>query len=167
MKKIRDFFYNFSDIFVTFLVLALASGIIFWKVHTVMGYSVPEEPKVNPGTETKIDIDFSGVDLNPETEQEPEQEQEQDPEPENPPAPGEDFRTAKEIQVEIPKGASRKKAGTLVAQKLGLSDADSADFVAQFIRITESKGYSIKYGNYTVPAGSSIEEIIKVLSRHK
>ena len=62
MKKIKDFIYNFSDIFTAILVLALAGGIIVWRVQVIMGYS---EMMAAEKKETQIDIDFADVDLDP------------------------------------------------------------------------------------------------------
>ena len=178
MKKIRDFFYSVSDIFVILVVLALAAGIIFWRVHDVMGYS--EYAASKSGPETKIDIDFTDVDLNPEKdpsqetpelppetdpEQKPDDNPEQDPQPEDDPEKEKKFKTSKEISLEIPRGTSSKKSGTLIAEKLGLSAEEKEVFVKEFLRIKDALGRTVMAGKYTIPAGSTIEDIVKIVAR--
>lgn len=38
MKHIRDFLYNWNDIFLAFLIIVLAGGLIFWRVGIIMEY---------------------------------------------------------------------------------------------------------------------------------
>ena len=166
MKKIRDFIYNFSDIFTAVLVLALAAGIIFWRVQVIMGYSklVAEE---KPATE--IDIDFSDVDLTPidkpdYTEGEPAEDEE--PEPEAPLVIDENFKSAKQVAVAIPAGASYSEAIRYVASAYGFSDDDYFTFYNLLWNKGISMGadYRIQIGTFTIPAGSTLEQIIKIIS---
>ena len=38
MKHLRDFLYNWNDIFLAFLIIVLAGGLIFWRVGIIMKY---------------------------------------------------------------------------------------------------------------------------------
>lgn len=38
MKRIRDFLYNWNDIFLAFLIIVLAGALIFWRVSIIMDY---------------------------------------------------------------------------------------------------------------------------------
>ncbi|MBO4235660.1 MAG: hypothetical protein J5928_04380 [Firmicutes bacterium] len=38
MKYIKDFFYNLSDLFIIILILAIAGGLIYWRVGIIMDY---------------------------------------------------------------------------------------------------------------------------------
>ena len=38
MKYIKDFFYNLSDLFIILLILAIAGGLIYWRVNIIMDY---------------------------------------------------------------------------------------------------------------------------------
>lgn len=38
MKSIKDFLYNFNDIIVVILILAVAGGLIYWRVGEIMKY---------------------------------------------------------------------------------------------------------------------------------
>ncbi len=168
MKKVRDFFYSSSDIFVTLMVLALAAGIIFWRVQNVMAYSEHAEPVSGP--ETKIDIDFSGVDLTPEEDPEPIPEDDpEDEEPVDPAEISEAFQTSKEVTVTVPSGSSCVKAGRYVAEALGFSDEESKTFLTLFTDTAKKlklAGY-IKSGTFTIPKGSNFEDILKILAKKK
>lgn len=165
MKRIRDFFYNCSDIFVTLLVLALAAGVIFWRVQNIMGYSEYAAEKI--GEETKIDIDFSDVDLDPEVDPvvNPEVDPEDDPQPEDDPEKEKEFKTSKEISLEIPSGTSAKGSANLIAEKLGLSAEEKDLFVDEFLRIKGELKLTVIARKYTIPAGSTIEDIVKIVAR--
>ena len=38
MKRIRDFLYNWNDIFLAFLIIVAAAALIFWRVTIIMQY---------------------------------------------------------------------------------------------------------------------------------
>lgn len=56
MKYIKDFFYNLSDLIIILLILALAGGLIYWRVNVILDY-----PKV-----LAAEIKESGNQLVPE-----------------------------------------------------------------------------------------------------
>lgn len=170
MKKIRDFIYDFSDIFTTLLVIAIAGSIIFWRVQVIMGYSKTVEDK-NP---TEIDIDFSDVDLTPIEETDDDyiqgdvpQEGGEEVAPEPPKLViDENFKSTKQVAVAINYGDGYTTAIRRVAQAYEFTDDDY--FV--FYNLLWDKGiamgadYCIMPGTFTIPAGSSLEDIIRTIS---
>ena len=173
MRKIRDFIYNFSDIFTTLLILAIAGTIIFWRVQIIMGYSelvAKEQP------ETNIDIDFTDVDLTPidkpdYTEGDPQQQGENvdgtdEPQEEVPEVIDENYKSKKQVAVAIPAGAGYSEAIRYVASAYGFSDDD----YFTFYNLLWNKGidmgadYRIQIGTFTIPAGSSLEDMIKIIA---
>ena len=64
LKKLRDFIYDINDIFVAIIILALAAGVIYWRSANIVEYPkyLAEKNHVNASS----DIDFSGINLDPE-----------------------------------------------------------------------------------------------------
>lgn len=173
MRKIRDFIYNFSDIFTTLLILAIAGTIIFWRVQIIMGYS---ELVAKEQSETNIDIDFTDVDLTPidkpdYTEGDPQQQGENvdgtdEPQEEVPEVIDENYKSKKQVAVAIPAGAGYSEAIRYVASAYGFSDDD----YFTFYNLLWNKGidmgadYRIQIGTFTIPTGSSLEDMIKIIA---
>ncbi|MBO4819807.1 MAG: hypothetical protein J5528_06695 [Firmicutes bacterium] len=169
MKKIRDFIYDFSDIFTAILVLALAGSIIFWRVQVIMGYSdmkAASEPK------TEIDIDFSDVDLDPiekpgfeddETDITEETDEVEEPQVV---VIDENYKSTKQVAVAIPAGAGYSEAIRYVASAYGFSDDDYFTFYNLLWNkgIAMGADYRIQIGTFTIPAGSSLEDMIKIIA---
>lgn len=38
MKNAKDFFHNINDILLAVIIIALAAGIIFWRMNVIMDY---------------------------------------------------------------------------------------------------------------------------------
>lgn len=64
LKRIRDFIYDINDIFVALIILALAAGVIYWRSANIVEY--PKYLAEKNHSNTASDIDFSGIDLDPE-----------------------------------------------------------------------------------------------------
>jgi hypothetical protein len=169
MRKIRDFIYNCSDIFTTLLILALAGGIIFWRVQVIMGYS---KLAAQDKQETTIDIDFTDVDLTPidkpdysdgDDVQDPENTE---PVVEEPVVIDENYRSTKQVAVAIPAGAGYSEAIRYVASAYGFSDDDYFNFYNLLWNkgIEMGADYRIQIGTFTIPVGSSLEDIIKMIA---
>ena len=172
MKKIRDFIYNFSDIFTTLLIIAIAGGIVFWRVQVIMGYSqLVAENKA----ETVIDIDFSDIDLTPiETPDYNENGEVVDPNEPEIDEPeviviDENYKSTKQIAVAIPAGAGYSEAIRYVASAYGFSDDD----YFTFYNLLWNKGvdmgadYYIQIGTFTIPVGSTMEDMINIITGKK
>ena len=166
MKRIRDFIYNFSDIFTTLLILALAGTIIFWRVQVIMGYSELVEAS-NPKTE--IDIDFSDVDLTPidkpDYNEDGSDEVNEGEEPEVV-VIDENYRSTKQVAVAIPAGANYSEAIRYVASAYGFSDDDYFNFYNLLWNkgVAMKADYRIQIGTFTIPVGSSMEDMIKIIA---
>ena len=63
-KRIRDFIYDINDIFVAIIILALAAGVIYWRSANIVDY--PKYLSEKNNTNASSEIDFSGIDLDPE-----------------------------------------------------------------------------------------------------
>ena len=173
MKKIKDLIYDYNDIFVALLIIAVAGAIIFWRVTNIMAY--PDYLAGKEQTKTG-EVDFSDVDLtpsdvgefneNPEdiTTQTPEEGQSGEQTPAGETAPEEPEQTAQvdadgNYRVEIPKGSSALGIARILKEQGIISDVDA------FMEKVEEMGATMKmkYGNYKIPQGSSAEEIINIL----
>jgi len=173
MKRIRDFIYNFSDIFTTLIILAAAGAIIFWRVQVIMGYS---ETLVAQKHETTIDIDFTDVNLEPiekpgddvisETDDKEDENGEGQEQTAAPVVIDENYRSTKQVAVSIPAGAGYSEAIRYVSSAYGFSDDD----YFTFYNLLWNKGiemgadYRIQIGNFTIPVGSSLEDMIKIIA---
>ena len=175
MKRIKDFIYNFSDIFITLLVIALASGVILWRVQLIMGYS---ENIKTADTDKKIDIDFSDVDLtiDPDPEYDPSNPGEKDPADE--PHPGEidienlvineNFTAYKSVYVSIPAGASFDKAVRLLASAF---DELSAEQYATLYSLLWNRGVAlgadtkIQIDTFAIEQGTNIDDMMNIICR--
>ena len=173
MRKIKDFIYNFSDIFTTLLILALAGGIIFWRVQVIMGYSELAAANKN---ETVIDIDFSDVDLDPidkpdynETGEIDPDSQEGKEQEDEPLVIDENFKSPKQVAVAIPAGAGYSEAIRYVSSAYGFTDDDYFTFYNLLWNKGISMGadYYIQIGTFTLPAGSTMEDIINIITGKK
>ncbi|MBR2098978.1 MAG: endolytic transglycosylase MltG [Firmicutes bacterium] len=177
MKKIKDLIYDYNDIFVALLIIAVAGAIIFWRVTNIMAY--PDYIAGKTQSQTG-EVDFSDVDLtptnvddfneNPEditTEPSEEGQGEQTPadgsQTEGQPAedPTQTAQTDAEgnYVVEIPKGSSALGIARILKAQGIISDIDAfMDKVEEMDAVMK-----LKYGTYKIPAGSSAEEIINKL----
>ena len=168
MKKIRDFIYDFSDIFTTLIILAIAGAIIFWRVQVIMGYSnmkTASEPK------TEIDIDFSDVDLNPIEKPEIEEtentgEEGEQPEEVQAAVIDENYKSTKQVAVAIPPGTGYSEAIRYVSSAYNFSDDDYFTFYNLLWNKGRDMGVEqrIQIGTFTIPAGSSLEDMIKIIA---
>ena len=175
MKKIKDLIYDYNDIFVALLIIAVAGAIIFWRVTNIMAY--PDYLAGKEQTQTG-EVDFSEVDLTP-TEVEDFNENPEDISTET---PGEEGQSGEQtpaenpsgesggvtpvqpdangkITVEIPKGSSAGGIAKILKQAGLIEDTDA------FMETVEKLGATMKmkYGTYKIPQGSTAEEIIDIL----
>lgn len=185
MRKIKDFFYDYNDVFVALLIIAVAGFIIFWRVNAVMSYAdVAEIKEVQ-----QIDIDFSNIDLgkenvdemkDPEPEQDPQQDPQQEPEqdpqqepeqqpeqepekePEQQPEKQPEKTETKKYTIEISKaaGTTNWTAVGKVLQEKGII-SDYKEFVARVItREVESR---LQFGSFDVDSTMTLDQVIDIL----
>jgi len=181
----RDFFYNKGDVLITILIIAVAVVVIYFRIGVVMGDPDPGERLKNlvspiieyitgdrerGNTEGAGDVQASEdpVTETPEQAESPVVEDTpQDTEPavtetpaptENPPEelPG----SAAEIKITINAG----DAASTIADKL--LQAGAIDDKQAFLEEVNAQGAAsrLKQGTFTIPAGSSIKDVIAILT---
>ena len=168
MKKIRDLIYDYNDIFFAIIIIAIAALILFWRVATVMDYT---GPGIQPISDTEVD--FTDVDLtkkdvqdyntNPDdvttsggaVSQENQQSQGQNQTEQKP--------AAKDVEFTIASGEyGSTVAKNLVSKGLIAKESDFTDALSKLN--AESK---IQLGTFKIPAGSTAEDIVKIVCRLK
>ncbi len=170
MNKIRDIIYDYNDIFVALLIIVVAGAMLLWRVNAIMEY--PEYLAASGETTEKTQVenpDLSGIDLttdpaistayniNPD-------DANANPEPATTPAVTVEptpVTPTGDVKFEVPKGSSASKIADLLRQA-GLID-DQKEFLNM---LTEKKADTkLKAGTFTIPAGSTVEEIITILTK--
>jgi len=178
----RDFFYNKGDVLIAILIILVAATVIYFRVGIVMGNPDPGErirdffsslnlpgQSGEPAVAGQEDNDGQeeGQSAQPEdtaaqTPEDPAQEnpaqtdgpEGQDAEPEDPAPP-----PSADVTITVNAG----DAASTIADKLLAAGAisDKQAFLAE----VEAQGAAskLKQGTFTIPAGSSISDIIKIL----
>lgn len=173
MKKIKDLIYDYNDIFVALLIIAVAGAIILWRVTNIMAY-----PDYLAGKETAQsgEVDFTDVDLTPTNVEDfndnPDEIDTQTPEggesgeqtPPDETSQEDPTQTAQtdadgNYVVEIPKGSSALGIARILKAQGIISNEDA------FMEKVEEMDATMKmkYGTYKIPQGSSAEQIINIL----
>ena len=173
MNKIRDIIYDYNDIFVALLIIVLAGAMLLWRVNAIMEY--PEYLAANtdntPKTPTE-EPDLSGLDLTTDAAISTDYNTNPDDAnavPETPAAvttsPAVENPTpvqpTGDVKFEVPKGSSASKIADLLRQA-GLIESQQ-----DFLKMLSDKkaDTKLKAGTFTIPAGSSLEDIISILTR--
>ena len=194
MNKIRDLIYDFNDIFVALLIVIVTTGIIVWRVDTIMDYPKYLASKSNEGS-VITSVDMTGVDLNPV---------EVDPTLNDAPEDiAADPNGAEGSGTESGEPAVETQQGAEGGQAAGETPADGGQGQSSFAGLSEDVKFTIPGGTYaagvakllyqaglveseqafldklkaagketavqagtfTIPAGSSISDIIKIIAR--
>lgn len=171
MKRLKDLIYDYNDIFVAVMIVALAGAIIFWRISDIMAY--PEYLAQHTAGDTTGDVEDLDLSLeevedlneNPEdittdpltgdTEADPETEVPQEP------VQTEEFVTATEVSFTVPVGVT----GTRIAQLLleeSLIESTQAFMTEVSKQNAETK---LMAGTFTIPAGSTVNDIVNILTR--
>jgi len=146
MKKIKDFFYNKNDIIIVLLIVALAAFIIYTRVDAIMKY--PEKMADKAETQT-------------EQQQETKAEDGKTSEDDDTDAQADDADKSADVSIKI----TDKDTSVTVAEKL--ADAGIVSSATEFEGYIANMGKedSIKSGTFTIPAGSSNEEILDIITK--
>lgn len=190
----RDFFYNKGDIFIAVLIILAAAFVIYLRVGVIMDYSasgdnsgslLPMPPtigevidQVTGGSAAEGNAqDNDGAEGNGGADQTQPQQQENDqsavsqqegnppeqnPPEQNPPEQNEDTPSQGSGQIQITVNAG--DAASTIADKLLTAGAitDKQAFLAD---VMEQRADSrLKMGTFTIPAGASHSDIIKILT---
>lgn len=165
MKKFKDLIYDYNDILLAILIIIVAGAVIFVKVSDIMAY--PSFAKNEP--KQQQEVDFSDVDLDPIDvdpvindgtdvigEDEPDDSLPvDDPQETTPVAPTGD------VKFEVKQGEYLSTVASNL-KKLGLIE-DSSAFVK---KVEEMKLDSkLQIGTFTIPAGSTMEDIAKIITK--
>lgn len=165
--KIKDLIYDFNDILVALLILAVAAGVITWKLADIMAY--PEYLAQQAGTyvasaktdepvdmsDVDLTIDNTVVDINTDIEDANSETlgTETQPVEEQPTAP------VGETKITIPAGSYASKIAQILFDAGLVSSTD--DFLKELS--AEKADTKLKAGTFTIPAGSTMQEIIAIL----
>jgi len=181
----RDFFYNKGDVLIAILIILVAAVVIYFRVGVVMGDSDPGERLKNlfspiltfitgergsdeaaSGEEGQGNNDSAAetpvqTEPNSGTEAPPEQAPATEepaggegPPVEEPPPPG-----AAEVKITINAGDAASTIADKLLQAGAISDKQA------FLSEVDAQGVAskLKQGTFTIPAGSSIKDIISIL----
>ncbi|MBR0131342.1 MAG: endolytic transglycosylase MltG [Firmicutes bacterium] len=219
MNKIKDIIYDFNDIFVILLIIALTAGVLFWRIDRIMAY--PEYLESQKGETLNLDTDLSGLSLKPEavdknmnddpgdieanwenlSSEEAIEAKESDvgdgtqPQPQGNTQTGEaaqptegavqtgdsqgstgtdipgglpggktgegEYVTFTEVKFTVPKGASGTRVGNL------LEEAQLVESKQAFVNalIAAKRENRLQVGTFTIPAGSTVNDIVEILTK--
>jgi hypothetical protein len=174
MKKIKDLIYNFNDIFIAILILALAVAIVAWRVDDIMAYPEYVASKEQQQTASQGNVDFSDVDLseqpteninpNPEdvSSEEPPVDTGNDQQGQQGQQQGQQQQPpVGDTKITIPSGSSGSKIADILAK------AGVVPTAQDFLNEVKNQGVEtkLKAGTFTIPGGATVEEIVKILTR--
>ena len=137
MRSFRNFMYNYSDIFVALVIIALAAFLIWTRVDVIMDY--PNTIAAENSTETSADVDPQYITTDDET---------------NDLDPNLEYR-----EITIPEGSSIDVVAGILKQGGLVVNVD--DFTYQ-VQNMELDG-KVLPGVYQIPLGISMEEMINIL----
>ncbi|WP_432401782.1 hypothetical protein [Wukongibacter sp. M2B1] len=164
LEKLKDFFYDCSDTLLSLSIVLLMALVITWKLSGAMSIAIfndkndvktivqAENPKVIEKEVVKGDNNASQENENQENITTP---------PTKPDSDAEVVEVeAQDIKVEIPKGSTGSSIATILLEK-GLISSK-----VEFIDRVEEKGLSpkLRFGNFTIKSGSSVDEIISIIT---
>lgn len=163
MKKLKDLIYDYNDIVIAIVIIVIAALVIFVKVSDIMAY--PTFAKND--TPQSQDVDFSDVDLNP-VDVDPVINPGTDtiqgnPEDEDPVAPVDtpDNKPSGDVKFEVKSGEYLSTVASNLKAKGLISDASA--FVK---KVEEMKlDNKLQIGEFTIPSGSSDEQIAHIITR--
>lgn len=178
-EKLKDFFYEVSDILLAFVIILVMSTVITWKVSDSLAFSKEKDTDAYPiagshGTsedsQPSQDASQQAVPENtdPSASAGSDQKSSSAPvasqsSPDSQPVVAAVAPQPSVVRIDIPSGASGTGIASILKQK-GLID-NSAKFIA---RVQELKMESkLKSGTFSIPAGTSLDEIIYIITGAK
>lgn len=164
--KILDFLYDYVDYVIMLAIVVIVVGIIGWRLDLIFtGESLANAdpaPVVveEDNGQADDDVDASEEENTDDAEEDQDEdttegETEEEPEEE----PEED--SSSDVKIEIPSGTASMGVADILVEN-GLID-DASEFLA---RAGEQEAETkLRAGTFTIPSGSSIDEIIQILIR--
>ena len=147
MNRIKDFFYDKNDIILTLIILAVAAGVIIWRLDAIMNYPAALAKETHTDVTTQEEVPDDNDDAEDESETaEPDSD-----------SPWKGDVLASDVTVTVSSGSASAAVDSLVHAGLFRSYED-------FSSVCSSIGHnpeSIIARNYTFEAGSTQEDIAR------
>ncbi|MCK8061403.1 MULTISPECIES: hypothetical protein [unclassified Fusibacter] len=169
MERIKDFFFDLSDIVISLVIIAVIFIVVTWKLSDTMPLNLSlfnknqteaELAVKNTETGKPVELDMTGnsgtpTDQTGDTQSDPNATS---PEPEPEPEP--DPEPVTTVMIEIPAGAS----GDSIARIL--RDHDLIDDVNNFIKVVSDHGWGnkLRAGKFTLKSDMTDEDIARKLT---
>ncbi|WFA09397.1 hypothetical protein [Tissierella sp. Yu-01] len=166
MEKIKDILYDSLDYVIMLAIVVIVVAIIGWRLDILFAKDVSE-------TGGKNEVVVVGPEKEIHNEEKPDEDEEDDNEGKESPNEETPDETTVEtpieqpvnngepIKITIPAGSLPGKIGSILADN-GLIDS-SKDFIAKAVELKLDT--KLKSGNYSIPTGSSYEEILNILTK--
>lgn len=173
VEKIKDILYDSLDYVIMLSIVVIVVAIIGWRLDILFAKDVSEtggkKEVVVVGPEKEIHNEeepFENEDENENSDENDESSNEETPNNtpnEEPDETSVDVPASKgePIKITIPAGSLPGKIGSILADN-GLIDS-SKDFIAKAVELKLDT--KLKSGNYSIPSGSSYEEILNILTK--
>jgi len=148
MKKLKDFFYNKNDIFIVLIIVAIAAFIIYTRVDSIMTYPEKQASKIAQQEASKISEPVEETSSAAEDNEKKE-------------TASKEKDSDKPVEITITdEDTSASVAEKLADAKLISSATEFESYVAN-----EEKTNALQNGTFEIPAGSSHEEILKIITQ--
>jgi len=180
----RDFLYNKGDVLITILIILVAATVIFFRVGIVMGNSDPGErikilfaPLLSSGREDEDPSDVAAINEEPPANITAEEPVKAEPPAAEQPKP-EEQAPVEEEPVEQTKPPPEPPAASTSGATITINAGDAASTIADKLLaagaisdkqafltevIAQKADSKLKQGTFSIPAGSSVNEIIAIL----
>ncbi len=175
MKKFKDLIYDYNDIVLAIIIIIVAGAVIFWKVSDIMAYptfaknqdnNTQSEVEIDPSSLEKTDVDpivAPGADIEGQEENQGGSETQQGGESQGQTQSGSETQPqtglTKDVKFTVPSGYVSSKIATKLENE-GICKAE--DFTSAVTTLNaETK---LRAGDFTIPAGSTAEDIVKIIA---
>lgn len=152
MNKLRDIIYNISDILVTLIIIAAALLLISWRVSAIMDYGsgedVSQDTQIESNVDDRQDSDGDGADNDADGTGGAANDGH------NASASGDISFTVSSNQTADSIGQALADAGLVTDKQTFITAVNAADAATR-----------LKTGTFTIPAGSSPEQIVAILTK--
>lgn len=152
MNKLRDIIYNISDILVTLIIIAAALLLISWRVSAIMDYGSGEDVSQNTQIESNVDDRQDGDGDGADNDADGTGGAANDGH--NASASGDISFTVSSNQTADSIGQALADAGLVTDKQTFITAVNAADAATR-----------LKTGTFTIPAGSSPEQIVAILTK--
>ena len=175
MKKLKDLIYDYNDIVLALIIIIIAGAVIFWKVSDIMAYPTFAKNQNNK-TQNELNIDekdLEKTEVDPivapgddfESGENTSGENSQQGEQTTAPEQGGQITgnvTKKDILFTVPSGYVSSK----IATKLENEGVCSAGEFTSAVQKLEAET-KLRAGDFKIPAGSTPEDIVKIIANIK